>query len=234
MTDAEEFIRLAASEEPYHPDLLPWLEELDVGPMLRHPLVYEYLPRPGLANRRYEQKKEALAEALEKGNWHTYVFLHERPYRAKALWDLMTELAPGKIDVPEYAELVAAVWTDSENIHQNLDVWEELFEGLNTEEARPHLMDAEELAVFEGLPEWITIYRGCIVDLNENGLSWTLDRDRAAWFARRFVSSHGGAPEVRVATVHKSYVLAYFAGRNEEEIVVVHDAEVSIERTEEP
>jgi hypothetical protein len=229
MTEADEFMRLATSDEPLHPDLLPWLEDLDIGPTLRHPLVYDYLPRPGLVNRRYELKKEALAEALEEGKWHSYVFLHERPYRAQALWDLDTKVAD-RLSDHDYWELAGSVWVDSENIHQNIDIWEELFD--SDRSCQRELMSDEEWEKLRALPEWITAYRGCIADLNEDGLSFTLDRGQAAWFARRFVDSHGGVPRVLVATVMKSNVIAYFS--NESEIVVRHDAEVIVERIEEP
>ena len=51
------------------------------------------------------------------------------------------------------------------------------------------------------------------------GWSWTTDPDKAEWFARRF-AVRGKECFVAEGTVSKQYVIAYFTGRNESEIVV--------------
>lgn len=226
-----DFYRQATSTEPLHPDLAPWMEEDGpIGPMLKHPLVYELLPRPGIVNARYLAKKERLAEALAEGNWWEYVYLHSRPYRATALAVLKAKVGD-RMSTEELAHQIAWVWTDSENIHECHDAWDDLLEWMDPE-ARRHLMDEEELAEFDALPERITVYRGCIADLNEDGLSWTLERKTASWFARRFAGLREGEPRVLVGTVDKADVIAYFTSRNEAEIVVAN-GEVNIERIEE-
>ena len=47
-------------------------------------------------------------------------------------------------------------------------------------------------------------------------LSWTLDRETAEWFAHRF----GEEGTVYEAQIPKKYILAFFNGRNESEVVV--------------
>ena len=52
------------------------------------------------------------------------------------------------------------------------------------------------------------------------GLSWTQDREQAIWFAKRFHAVHGERGKVIEGICKKADVLAYFAGRDEQEIVV--------------
>jgi len=80
-------------------------------------------------------------------------------------------------------------------------------------------MDAEEQAIFGGLAETVTIYRGYQYNASMRGMSWTVDRDRAIWFARRF--ARRAAPKLATVTVARSKILAYFDGRNESEVVVL-------------
>jgi hypothetical protein len=54
------------------------------------------------------------------------------------------------------------------------------------------------------------------------GLSWTLDRDKAIWFAKRFSMLPRLTPRLVEGFVHKRHVLAYFGGRKEKEIVSMH------------
>jgi hypothetical protein len=48
-------------------------------------------------------------------------------------------------------------------------------------------------------------------------LSWTLDKNQAKWFANRF-EKDGVVLEKRIS---KKNIVAYFNGRNEEEVIVV-------------
>lgn len=80
------------------------------------------------------------------------------------------------------------------------------------------VMDSEEQAEFDKLPEQLTIYRG-ITDYNKKhikGISWTLDIDIASYFAHRFRCKG----KVYKATIQKKYVLAYYQNRGENEVVV--------------
>jgi hypothetical protein len=56
------------------------------------------------------------------------------------------------------------------------------------------------------------------------GLSWTTDREKAVWFARRFP---GPEPRVLTGRTRRGNVIAYFAGRQEAEVIVLpEDVEV--------
>lgn len=203
---------LAWRDEPLSEALQPYLDETPVGPSLRHPLVYEVpLTLPGMANRIYVQKVEALAQAVAERDWARVIFLHERPYRLQALLDHRD-----RIDDDDFAPLAADVWIDSENIWQCLTEWQEIFS------EHPRLfrgcMSEEEHAALDALPDPVPVYRGAQTGINEDGLSFTVDYDRAVWFARRRLNDD--EPVVIVGTVGKSDVVAYFANRGEAEIVV--------------
>ncbi|MDP9471923.1 MAG: hypothetical protein M3Q71_14880, partial [Chloroflexota bacterium] len=71
----------------------------------------------------------------------------------------------------------------------------------------------------------LTIYRGVSSlwgergeRITRRGVSWTEDRERAVWFARRF--SFNGPGTLLTAEVFPEHVLGIFHGRGEVEIVV--------------
>jgi hypothetical protein len=207
-------------EESLDEELQAWVEPGPLGNFLNHPLVQDMMVDaiPGLANMRLRDKRKRVNAAIARDDWNSYVFLHERPYRFQALEEALSEY-----DVAEPADLVTSVWIDSENIHQNYEGWSEVLatHGL--------AMEPEEQEVFDGLPEDVTIYRGCTKQ-GEDGFSWTLDKGKAEWFATRF--SLGGA-QLLEAKVPKDAILAYLGRRGESEIVVLPEDVVreSLRRT---
>jgi hypothetical protein len=189
------------------------------GAMLKHKFVNEPMYMPQM-NARYNTvlcwKRQHTAEALADKQWHTFIFLHERPWRLEALLEL-TEL----VDDTTYWGLVGDVWSDSENIHENFDEWDELLR--YPRPGREAMMDDEERAALADMDDVITVYRGFEQDLNEEGWSWTTDRRKAAWFARRF-AQEDDCPSVLVGEVNKGAVLAYLMGRGESEVIVAPEA----------
>lgn len=74
------------------------------------------------------------------------------------------------------------------------------------------------------LPDLVTIWRGTsglTVSRAVRGLSWTLDRERAVWFAQRH-ATHYGHPRVLQARVPRSSI-AYFSDARKESEVVIFD-----------
>lgn len=206
---------LAMQEETLHPALEAWVEEDGpVGPMLRHPLVYDIMVRamPGMANRQYAMKQRQLAEAEAEKDWHTVVWLHERPYRLKALLDYVIGrdmdgfIIPLQLHSREHDDLVTDVWIDSENIDQHLFEWNALLNNghgiwLGGDEGRE---------AFDALPDPIPAWRGGTV----GDWSWTTDPDVAEFFSRR-----SGYP-VRHALIPKADVFGYLLQRSEAELMV--------------
>jgi hypothetical protein len=213
VSNNEELIQqlLAETNEPLNPDLVPYLEDGVLGKQLRHPLLYQVpLWTNGYANKLYLQKKEDLIDAVLHRKYSKIVFLHERPYRV----DAFTKIAS---DLPDetYWSLLGSIWTDTENSWQNLDEWRKLFSS-----NRPHrdrLMDRDEILAYNSLADTVKVYRGCQKGINENGISWTLKREKAEWFSTRL----GKDGVVLEKEVSKEDILAVFTGRNEFEVVIL-------------
>lgn len=221
--EAVERLLAAFPQEPLCDELAEHLsDEGEFGRVLHHPLVIDPLYAEVMAghhNRTLAYKRKRLAECAEKGDWYTYVFLHERPYRASAL----QQVPP---DHDGWEMLVGDVWTDTENFHQEEEFWRLIWaiagQALGA-------MDEDERAAFDALPDEITVFRGYSHDDAALGISWTLDEDKAEWFARRAVQRSGGTARVAKARVAKDDVSAYFNGRSEQEIVVAHPSALHVE-----
>jgi hypothetical protein len=216
----------AWKDAPLHPDLAPYVEDLTMGRCLRHPLVYQIpLVMPGQANAAYEAKKRQAAEALEQGNHHTYVFIHERPYRFERMRYVLATQGLD-IETEEPWHLLRDVWIDSENVWQHFEEWADLF----ADENAHRMMLETEREALALLPEVVEVYRGVQMEVNEEGLSYTLDKDRALWFATRWPDDTERA--VIVAKVRREHIVALLTTRNENEVLVLPE-HVEIDHYEE-
>lgn len=200
--------------EPLNPELRDHIYEGRFGQCIKHPLVisvpyFELLNK--MLNEKLREKRAALHDALDKGKWASVIWLHERPYRVAAFWAIRK-----KMDDPTYWRLLQQVLIDTENQWQN----KRRIRSLLTTKRRGsshQMMDEEEQRAFDELPSLITIYRGCM-SKNQRGFSWTLSRDRAVWFAKRFDRT---GPRVVSALIAKRDVLALLLGRGEQEVLCV-------------
>lgn len=211
LLELDESGRLVAkkSKTKLHPDLQASMTVTEFGSMVHHPFVISPYIDPDfdddILNGLYAHNKKQAAEALENGQYGLYVFTHERPYRV----DAFSEIAE-LLDKKEHWSLFSEVWTDSENIYENRYQWHDLLTGWHDD---PQLMmDEEDRQYYDKLPDEFTIYRGGVDD---TGLSWTLDREIAAWFAKRFKEDHS----VFEKRIQKKDALAYLSGRSEHEII---------------
>jgi hypothetical protein len=212
MNQVEELMAQVVAEhsEPLHPDLLPYLEtSRGEWEMLRHPLVYQVPFRSnGSANAQYAQKLKALKEAVGSWKWSEYVFLHERPYRVAAFKDIQKQLGDAT-----YWQLLTQIWVDTENQYAYLKDWKKLLASDRGD--RHDMMNDEDRQALRSLPDEVTIYRGCQKGLNENGLSWTLDKSKAEFFANRF----GKKGIILERKIPKSEIVALLTVRGETEII---------------
>jgi hypothetical protein len=211
-------IELMQSDEPLHPDLVEHVIPTEFGSVVHHPLVIEIAPHPGLVNARYVAKTQQVRSARRRKDWRSFVWLHERPYRLNAFVDIHRRL-----DDDAYWSLLADIWIDSENIWQNTAEWILLLEA----DRAGSMMSPEEAEALESMPDPVTVYRGAIADRNEEGLSWTVDRERAEWFATR-MASDGDVAVVLEGRVDRDLVAAYLTGRGEDEVVVFDWAFVDV------
>ncbi len=213
MTDFQEFAGRLQKEmsEELLSELTPYLEQGVLGEQLRHPLIYQVpLINKGAANRLYLQKVQETERALAERKFSQYVWLHERPYRFDAFINVVEQLSD-----KDYWELLSNAWTDTENAWQNLAMWKELFNSKRPEKRR--LMGEESYYYFSKLTDEVTLYRGCQRGVNETGLSWTFDKDKAKFFAKRL---NKGSPIIIQATVNKNQVCAVLLDRGEQEAIV--------------
>ena len=118
----------------------------------------------------------------------------------------------------DYSTILADAWIRSENPNSDANVSRQKLVSMFKDADPTVLMDADELKEYRGLPDRVTIYRGVTSYNGKNikALSWTLDYDKAAWFAHRF-GEEGTVYEAQIAQPH---VLAYFGRRNEAEVIV--------------
>ena len=92
----------------------------------------------------------------------------------------------------EPRRIVAYVWTDTERPSQEQEEWIDVFSSVVDLFGRVSDTDEE-------LSGELTIFRGRAGDEEHPGMSWTLSREKAEWFARRF--PRHGEPVVYTATV---------------------------------
>jgi len=106
------------------------------------------------------------------------------------------------------------IWIDSEGIHNNLYVWKRCFKYIK--DNKIIIMDDEDKKIYDNLPDEVTIYRGSVY---EDGISWTLSKEKAEWFRDRFDEKDS---KVFEKTIQKKDIIAYFNGRDEQEIIFLN------------
>ena len=152
------------------------------------------------------------SESLADREWWGYVWSYKTPWRLDAFLTIENHMSDRA-----YWSLLGHVWLDCEHPHQRLRHWLRLWQS-----SRPHqelVMEQEERKALAALPDRLTIYRGVHIKKGTlRGLSWTLDRERAEWFANRWAKRR---PYLVEAEVLKSNVRAHFLDRGEAEIVVL-------------
>jgi hypothetical protein len=197
----------------FHPDLQKHFD----GQMLDHPLLRSLHPDPKWANEVYKFKKRQIKEAIQHKDWHSYVFLYERPDRPKALKTLTRR---HRVALAHLWPLIGDVWSDTEFPMYHADFWHGIWSS-----ACPHrkaVMSFEDRLKFNKLPKEIVIWRGVNDPEAIPGFSWSLKPKIAAFFARRF-SDATREPLLVQGVLKKQHVVAYFGDRNEEEIVTLPD-----------
>lgn len=201
--------------EDLDPELVQYMGESYFGPCIQHPLVYSvphFAQMNGKMNEQLRYKKEAIQEAKAERRWHSFVYLHERPYRLHAFQQIKT-LMPDD----EYWSLLASIWIDSENIRQNSRAWFTLLRSKRN--GKYNMMSEEARAALAAMPVLIPVYQGHTVRRHD-GWSWTTERSTAVWFAQRFSTLEHSGPVLTTGTVSKADVLAYLTNRGEAEILV--------------
>ena len=179
------------------------------GTVLNAPLVQQ-MPFHSwkMANMMFEEKTKRVAQAIEAGDWGQVLLWYERPYRLG-----MLELYKRHMSHEEYREQLASWWIDAEQPQNNYGTRKivALFKHAG------FVMDSD-IVDWEAMPTKIPVYRGVHHKRHKRGVSWTLKKERARWFADRYHKP--GSGHVYMTVVDKREVLGWFEDRGESEIVI--------------
>jgi hypothetical protein len=200
---------------PLHPHLADHVEEVaELGPMLKHPLVFWTMYHEDFnddINKVYKSKLKKIKQCYKSKNWSQFILLHERPYRLDAFLGICRDLSN-----KDYWSLLLSTWLDTEFPTINKEVWLQLF--TRKTPGKRKVMSSKERRVLRDLPDKdIDIYRGYGDEQHKDGISWTLSYEKASWFATRFYKE---APIVAEGICDKKDIIAYLNDREEEEIVI--------------
>jgi len=204
-------------------DALVTDERIDF-PIIRHPLVISLYDGESMdehLNALLKWKNEQVQKAFAERGWRQFIWLHERPYR----WDALALLVNALTD-RQWFELMGMVWVDSENLWQVQVRW---FLRQKHGWARKWLGDADGATAVKALHPQMTVYRGCSKG-NAIGWSWTLDHQKAEWFAKRF-AFNGEEPTVLHGKIQRERIIAGIWSRGESE-VICDPLQVRVERVE--
>ncbi len=121
---------------------------------------------------------DELLSAYEDKDWSRYVMTHPSYLRLFAFRIAVRQGLSGEA----YWRLLRSVYVDEQ--HSST-----LYLGLYRTDPEPGrqrraVMTADELKVFDALPEVVTLFRGAPAE-RLHGMSWTLDLEVAAFFAKR-------------------------------------------------
>lgn len=136
----------------------------------------------------------------------------------------------GDMDPKVYWKYLRQAYTGSDNNRDGIPIIKTMFT-----RPWPHrecLMEDHEQTLYNALPNQVTIYRGMTEaearkgkkDPIEYGISWTLKMSVAEFFAyqygRNFSTNHMKKTTVE-RSVPKTDIVAYFSGRNEDEVIYI-------------
>ena len=195
-----------------HPHLRPCLGMTEYGWVLDHPLMRLMSFGPEMvekANSDYVVLRKRLDESVAAKDWDTFMFLHARPHRPATLASMAPQLSDH-----DYWRLLGAVYIDAEGVGADKRLWRRLLTAKRP--GRECMMTPEERQTLASMPDPITVYRGYGNAASAMGWSWTTDRAKAEWFARRSGSKR---PGVTTGEIDKVNVVAYLTQRKESEIV---------------
>lgn len=130
----------------------------------------------------------------------------------------------------DWLALLGEEWPSCDNIGLHLDELLEqtpLADVVEQPKALRHwLMTADELAALNALPETVTLWRGCYQP-NKWGLSWSLDRAKAASFPFLHRYQQEGQALLVKARIARDDIVALKLDRNEAEVIAVRPKHVS-------
>ncbi len=135
-----------------------------------------------------------------------------KPYRLE-FFNLLKEKIETKTT---YNELLYWIWCDTEFPHQ-IGINKAVLLFKNSKFDIKLFSDKEDFEFYNNLNEKIIIYRGLQgKDAKIRGLSWSLNKEKAIWFANRFKQKGN----LYQAEINKRDIYAYTNSMGEEEIII--------------
>ena len=148
-------------------------------------------------------------------NINTLFALIDRRYKWRFFVDTMHSLSKS-----DFTKELKYIWIDSEGISASTIPFDTFILMFNTANRKGLFEKSKNPQYdFKNFGEEIKIYRGICetgTTTTPMGMSWTVDYDKAYYFATRFFDEG----YIIEGLVKKSDVLAYFTSRNEYEIIV--------------
>lgn len=179
---------------------------------IKHPLVTTLYHEPLNAsyNALLKHQKERLAEHVAAQEWDQAVWVHERPWRLHAFLRYAAPFLPAHAA----GDLLFDVWKDTEFPYTQRLSWLGAFRKYGSQSpimkrSRAHLPSVS-FVVYRGASKLEGTRRRAY------GMSWTLERKTAEWFANRFTKD-GIVHELHVEPRN---VFCYAPERGEQEVVI--------------
>jgi hypothetical protein len=130
----------------------------------------------------------------------------------------------GPLSFEEGLRLLGEHWSCSDNIREYIPALRKL---LGTYGPLRAMMNSEENAAYDALPDTVTVYRGCDASVL-TGASWSLDQNVANSFP--FLNRYEvPSPMVVKARVKKNRILALKLGRDESEIITFSARRIGVQ-----
>ena len=174
-------------------------------PIIHHPFYDPYTNEEEIP----KYKELFTKKIMNADNYISICVLTNKPFRPRLFARTHEYLS-----IEDFSHALAYIWKSVEFPNRSEDITTFRFMHHFKAADKTILMDEDELKIFNELPDEFTVYRGYNSYGRLEALSWTLDKERAEWFAGRF----GGETAVVEAKIKKEYVFAYFS--NESEVVI--------------
>ena len=159
-------------------------------------------------------KKQELDKAIEQQNWDKVFMLVEKPFRLNWLEENIDLIKDDK----QYYNFLKDAYMMTEFPMNGFSNYRDLLDLFYARKNSKLMLDKDELKLLNSLPNEVKIWRGVKVDdvLDDDniGLSFTLNKDKAIWFAERFAQAGVSQAILIEAVVKRDDILSIFEGNN--------------------
>lgn len=169
-------------------------------------------PRRGTPE--WKQRRREVAHAIRYANSYT------RMEAVLMAWPAMRHRA--------WLRILGREWSTCDNIAAYLPALRSLLANLPKSDLAC-MMTRDERDQWATLPKTFTAYRGCYLELNRDGICYSLERDVAAKFAGQYHRYRAsGTPVLVTAKCRRSRAVLKL-DRGEQEVIALHRRIVSVE-----